>query len=334
MNIFINLDDFFHILHKPLIDNEFQTCGVDAAKQFSSNILNLLAHYKHWAIKYHHINVKVYGIYTCYTRTFKNSLYISNYREKFKDRFNLETGYCYFVNSAIYDSVKIFTTIGQYIPDIYLIDSRYLEPSCVPYYIGEKVNIADWNMLITRDTYDLQYAYKDRWTVLLPKGDNSTIIHRGNMWNYINEKDHIYRDDRDIQYNPALYIYAKAIVGDNYRNIPRLRRIGWKTLFTILDLVKDNHPNEVSDYILQQELISYLKGKKVTDDEFDANLHAVSVEMQSDLIISIDATVIKHQLIDRIDYDALNRLNREVFIRFPLRLEFLCEMNINGKPFV
>lgn len=334
INIFVNLDDFFHILHRPLIDNEFQVYGANAAKQFASNILNLLAHYKHWAIKYHNLDVKVYGVYTYYIRTFKNALYIPNYREKYKQRFNPENEYCYYVNAAIRDSVQIFTTIGQYIPDIYLIDSKYLEPSCIPFYIGENVQKADWNMLITRDTYDLQYAYRDRWTVLRPKGDNSSILNRATMWNYVNEKEHVFRDkDKDIQYEPSLYVYAKSIVGDTYRNIPRLRRVGWKTLFSILDQVTENHSTESSPFILRKELIEFLKGKHMTDEEFDANLHAIDVEMQSNLIMSVDATAIQSQLIDRMDYDALTKLNREVFFRFPLRLDFLCERKIKKNLF-
>lgn len=334
MNIFINLDDFFHMLHRPLIDEEFQNAGVSAAKQFVSNVLNLMAHYKHWAIRYYKIDVKVYAIYTSNIRSFKNSLYTQEYRRKFREYNDPQNTAYFFINNTIQDAIKIFTTISQYIPDIYVVDSKYLEPSCIPLFIGEKVNVADWNMLITRDTYDLQYAYKDKWTVLRPKGDNSSVLHRGNIWNYINEREHVYRDnDIDIQYNPSLFVYAKAIVGDTYRSVPRLRRIGWKTLFKILDNLSCSYDENTSPVVLKEELVKLLKDKKVTDEEFEANIHAIDVDLQVGLIMNIDSIVITSQLIDRMDYNALNKLNQEVFIRFPLRLDFLTDMNIKKIPF-
>ena len=79
MNIFINLDDLFHIMHNPLINSEFQICGKDAPIQLLSNIFNLIAHYRYWAIK-NHYDCKVYAIYTSTIRSFKNNIYIPAYR--------------------------------------------------------------------------------------------------------------------------------------------------------------------------------------------------------------------------------------------------------------
>ena len=83
MNIFINLDDLFHIMHNPLINNEFQICGKDAPKQLVSNIFNLIGHYRYWAIK-NHYKVKIFCIFTSTIRSFKNNIYIPNYRDHFK----------------------------------------------------------------------------------------------------------------------------------------------------------------------------------------------------------------------------------------------------------
>ena len=37
VNIFVNIDDVYHNLHRPLINNEFQVAGQDASKQLVSN---------------------------------------------------------------------------------------------------------------------------------------------------------------------------------------------------------------------------------------------------------------------------------------------------------
>ena len=51
INIFINLDDFYHRLHKPYTDQEFQTTGQNVSRQLMANLLNLVGHYKNWAVK-------------------------------------------------------------------------------------------------------------------------------------------------------------------------------------------------------------------------------------------------------------------------------------------
>ena len=91
MNIFINLDDLFHTLHNPLINNEFQICGRDAPKQLLSNIFNLIGHYRYWAVK-NHYNVKVFVIHTTTLRSFKNNIYIPEYRNTARNSELIEPG--------------------------------------------------------------------------------------------------------------------------------------------------------------------------------------------------------------------------------------------------
>ena len=123
MNIFINLDDLFHIMHNPLINNEFQICGKDAPKQLISNIFNLLGHYRYWAIK-NHYQCKVFGIYTSTIRSFKNNIYIPEYRNRFKLINAKENTSTYFVNVALESALPMIQIIAKYIPDVYLIDSK------------------------------------------------------------------------------------------------------------------------------------------------------------------------------------------------------------------
>lgn len=331
VNIFINIDDLFHMLHKPLINNEFQVCGVNAGKQLISNIFNLIGHYRNWGLK-ERLDITVYGIYTSNIRSFKNSIHVINYRKKFRENNEqMNTAY-FFINEAIRSALPIIPIISNYIPDIYMIDSKYLEPSIIPLYIANEVNKADWNILISRDTYDLQYAYKDKWSYISPKGDNSRLITRKNMWNYLNEKERIYKDPVDLTYDYDLYILAKSLVGDKYRNIPRLRKIGWKTLFKYLDDVKINKADS-GKVTMQLYLLELLKNKKITNEEMNNNIDCTDVEKQVNVMMDIDKTSILYQLIDIEDYENLKVLNNTQFSKYPLNLNFLCNRIVQKSPF-
>jgi len=331
INIFINLDDLFHVLHNPLINDEFQVCGKDAPKQLISNIFNLIGHYRYWAIK-NHYSCKVYAIYTSTIRSFKNNVYIPSYREHFKKINAMEYTSCYFVNNAIQLASPLLAIISKYIPDIYIIDSKYLEPSMIPFYISSNVHKADWNLMVSRDSYDLQYAYRNRWSLLTPKGDNSKVINQHGIWNYVNEKEHVFKEEVDLKYPYELFILSKAVVGDRYRSIPRLRRIGWKTLFKMLDqVIKENEG--AGETTLKLKLIEKIKGRSsLTNNMINDNLNAINMELQEESMMNIDKALINDQIIDVPDYNNLQEMNRTRFLEYPLNLQFLCNTKATNEP--
>jgi hypothetical protein len=322
MNIFINLDDLFHNIHRPLVNNEFQVCGKDSPKQFISNVFNLLGHYRYWCIK-NNFKCKVYGVYTSTMRSFKNNIYNVDYRKKFKDINSESNSQYYFINDTLKVSLPIITAISKFIPDVYIIDSKYLEPSIIPLYITKDNSFGDWNLLITRDPYDLQYAYRNKWSVISPKGEFSKVINQEGIWNYVNIRENVFKDEVDLHYPYSLYIFAKTVVGDKYRSIPRIRKIGWKTLFKYLDDIKGKYPN-ATDTTLQLKLIELLKGKQITDSTLNDNLNTINIELQLDNLIEIDKTSINVQINDVPDYENLKELNRTQFMQYPLNLQFLC----------
>ncbi len=322
INIFIDLDDLFHTLHRPLINNEFQVAGKNASKQFVSNIFNIAGHYRNWAIKEHLIPT-VWLFYTSSKKTFKNSLYVPSYRERFLDiNSDLNTN-TYYINAAIKESYSIMHVISKYIPGVYIIDSKYLEPSIIPNVIVNLGHNKDWNLVVSRDIYMLQYSYMDKTTMVSPKGDNSIFINKGNLWDYIIGRERVYKDDiPHIYYNPELFIYAKALIGDKYRSIPRLKKIGWKTLFNYLN--KAIEDSEIPLDLQIEKLVDLLNSKKVNIEEYNSNLYCSNVELQTDSLLESDKNIILDQIEDMEDYIALNNVNNSIFTRFPINLNFLC----------
>lgn len=334
INIFISLDDVLHNLHRPLINNEFQVCGNEAAQQLVSNIMNLAGHYKQWGAR-RHIRTRVFLIYSTRTKAFKNSIFISSYRDKFaliNDEVNTQY---FFINAAIKLALPIVKNIGDYIEDVFVIDSKYLEPSIIPAFLATCVPFrADWNMLISRDPYDLQYAYRDKWILVSPKGDNTRIVNRGTLWRYIGDRENVFSED--ILYRPELYhhdIYplALAVAGNKYRGIPRLKRIGWKTIFQYLDKSTENATDFMS--VVSSRFLKLLEKKGVPFEKLDANLACVSIDRQVESMNEIDQTLIMDQIQFVDDREALSTINEMYFSKFPLNLQFLLARYEDGNPF-
>lgn len=322
MNIFINLDDFYHILHRPFANREFQVISNNAAKQMTSNIFNLIGHYKNWAIK-NGIKPTVYLIYTTASRTFKNSLHIPSYRDHYLKINSDSNGDFYFINSAIYGAKDIIPVIAKYLRNIYAIDSKYLEPSAVPYYLAKKYP-KDWNIIVSRDEYDLQYCCMDKFSVISPKGDNSSFLTKNTMWDHLITKEDI-KMEHSFHFDPSLYTTMKAIAGDRYRGIPRLKRCGWKTIFKYLDEMGRNaDPSKDIKALQQDKLCQLILSKGVNVDQLNRNLYCVEVAQQVDVFMATDCAIIDNCLEDMEDFVTLNKVNGDIFAEYPLNLNFLC----------
>jgi hypothetical protein len=323
MNIFIDLDDVFHLLHRPIIDNEFQVCGVNASKQLVSNVMNLAGHYRNWSIK-EKIKPTVYLIYTSNDKKFKNNIYIPNYRDHYFDINSNNTDY-FFINKAIHESYDILHVICKYIEGVYLIDSRYLEPCIVPMLLAD-YHKADWNLLISRDTYNLQYCYLDRWSMISSKGNNSVFLNKSDIWSYIVHRANIKHGEENLlNYEPELYVLLKSITGDKYRSVPRLKRCGWKSLFNMLDDAINN--TKYSGNLLEVQLkyiMDILSKKGIKDEDINNNLSCIDIRSQVDILLDTDKFLIFNQILDMEDYAALIKLNNNSFSNYPINLNFLC----------
>lgn len=332
MDIFINLDDVIHNMHRPLVEKEVQACSINAAKQACVHIINLIAHYKHWACK-NRIQCRVFGTYTSQRDHFKNGVYIPSYRDYFSVITDPHNQRYYFVNDAIGKALPIAQNITDYVSNVFLIDSHYLEPSIIPQLLTS-TGIADykWKMVVSRDMYDLQYAYRDRWIFVSPKGENTRIITRADLWRYIAGRERITEERRNMAYyNHDLFPLALAVAGNKLRSIPRLRRIGWRTIFKYLDSITESET--LSIQILSSRFHDLLGSKGVELSQIQNNLACVSVPSQVDVLNDIDKTSITSQLKYVTDHEALGTINEMYFQQFPISIPFLIDDYATGHAF-
>ena len=249
-------------------------------------------------------------------------LFICHSRKHFCDLNHELNGEYYFVNQAIRESEKLFRIMSQYIDKVYIIDSRFLEPSVIPLWFSENVFRASWNIVVSRDLYDLQYSYMDTWSFIYPKGENTRMFDRSNMWEMIASVEKV--KEYSTNYDPSLFPLTFSVVGDPYRNIPRIKRVGWKTLFSILKRVSkyaEDRTKTTLQILLCQELVS----KNTSMESITNNLNAIDIEAQYARIGDIEKADLQSQIIDVPDYENLLELNQMYFSKYPINLPFLTE---------
>ena len=323
VNVFINLDDILHKLHRPQVCQEIQISGDQTGKHIISNILNIIAHYRQWCVR-QGWETRVICYYTSAIHGgFKNNIYTPKYRKHFCEINHEMNSEYYFINRAIIESDKLIKIISQYIDKVYIIDSRFLEPSIVPLWFSEQVFKSTWNIIISRDLYDLQYSYIDSWIFLYPKGNDSKICDYTNLWKFLSEIEKI-NDNTNKDYEPSLYPIILTIVGQKYRNIPRLKRIGWKSIFKVLDRLSDIS-EDFSRTSMEILLVNEIKSKNTSIDDITNNLNSIDIQSQVYSIGEIEKTDLLAQIIDIPDYENLLEMNQLYFSKCPINLPFLTE---------
>ena len=332
IDIFINLDDVFHRIHRPTSNEEVQIMGINAIKHCAVDIVNLLAHYKWWAIK-HGIKVRVFAIYTSSIGSFKNQMFIKEYRGHHNDINRPDNQKFFFVNDAIKGGVPIAKNICNYVRGVYIIDSKYLEPSMVPLYLKQS-GIANykWSMLVSKDEYDYQYAYRDNWFFVSPQGDNTNFVNRSTLWKFVIAKAKLKGEYPNTSlYHHNIYPLGLAIAGNKLRSIPRLKRVGWGSIFKYLDAVTAKETGSVQ--VVTSRLLDLLTDKGVNPDEINRNLACVSVDTQVNTMGAIDKTLIDDQITYTEDHEVLGVLNKQYFDEFPINIPFLTAELPDTKPF-
>ena len=326
MNIFINLDDILHMLHRPLVNNEFLVFGDDASKQLMSNIFNLIAHYKGWVLR-QKIKCNVILYYTSSKARFKNAIYVHNYRKHFTEINEKMNTKFYYINSAIRESLPLVSVISNYIEKVYSLDSSYIEPSVIPFYIYNEIFKADWNILISRDIYDFQYSYMGNWSVISAKGDYSACINSSNLWELIKNKNNIEMETHN--YPVSILPLALSIVGDRFREIKSIKKIGWKSFFKIMESIyQDEESHDVTQDILEIALCNkiFINSKdKSAVENLNNNIQAVSIKSQYNSMGDIDKTMIMSQIKDIPDIDNFQMMNKIYFSTYPINVNNLTK---------
>lgn len=325
VNIFINLDDINSRFKNVKSNQEFQCCGAGAFKQYISNVFNLAAHYRQWAFR-KGLKSKIYIYYSTAAGGFTSNVLVKGYRTRFIDDCNVNNAKCFYVNNTINLAEPYMKQISEYVDGIYIIDTKAEEPSVLPYLISVE-RPADWNFVLSKDRIDLQYALYDKFSVLYPSSVyGAKLINSADLWNFIAMKESII-SPYVCHYDPRLYMTVLGVVGDVRRSVPKVKRIGWKSIFDYLDEIWEKNKDH-SIYTMIDALEDKIQSKgNESYQAFNNNLLALSMKSRYESMSKANKEYILMQLTDMIDLESLNQMNRDpaLFANWPINITFLTE---------
>lgn len=321
VNIFINFDCIMKSLANKEI-NDFSTSN-DSKKlalRVIGNIINLASHYRHYFYKRRiYTRIIIFSTFPVERHEYKNRVFNPHYKKNFDDKIvNINTPATRIIINQAIPMLKI---IFDYIEDVHFITTDNLESSIIPlvYLRDIQKETESDNIIITKDKFDYQYVAKD-FILFRPKLADSYCITRDNLiQTLIDENDLKCKETVDASF----INFINSVVGDGYRNVPKLKRVGISTLLKFINKgIKENiiSPRDNSIYLLS-ELV-----KPEFRRELMNNYRILDLDGQYMTVTISDKYNIKTQCDNKFDNNSLKELVNNYFTDFPVYIDELVNV--------
>ena len=340
VNIFISFESLYNSLRR----NDVEKIVMEADKKqlkglyrcMMSNFINVAAHYREYfnrhkiatnIIYYYNEIVDDYSMYN-------NSAFISGYRDYFAETlFDTERSA---INGMVADSVQFMELITEYIDGVYMVSTKELESSLVPYVILMQNKFpANMNIMITKDEYDYSYLLKN-FLIISKYKKEPIILTKYNLMKFLDFKNDCTNKDEKFTLHPNLFPFIQAFLGDKKRSIGKIPKVGYKSVREcIMQLYEigyifNEDPETMSFNNLTAVLAdvnpSILKDNTMIDDL--CRFHqAFDLDYQYSVASKAQIEDVMSCLKNKYDYSALAELNNKYFDYCPLMLMELERYN-------
>lgn len=315
INVFINLDCVVRkMISMPT--ERYSRISKSTAQEFTSNVLNLAAHYRSYFTK-HKLYSKIYIYFTSPVKEYRNTTYNEKYRNNWFIKLCLSPDYK-IIGKTIRESLEIIQIITEYIEGVYFIQSGTIEGSVIPSIINSEYESGYHNFIVTDDLYDFQYVNND-YHIIYPRKDESILLDKNTMMDYVKLLANI--GDEIKTPNALTYPFILSVLGDKRREIPRLSRFGMTSILKTINKCIDKQI--ITDRTFNINMMLKVVKEEARPALLD-NFYTVDIKSQFKVLYSNEIHFIMNQIKDKFDDKSLKEINQTYFPDIPIQLIELC----------
>lgn len=323
VNVFINLDSLIRSLTSNNIcdvinssdDNDFKR----QLRNCISNILNLAAHYRrYFTTRQRYSRVYIYASYPFVDLNTSNNVFISDYRKNYYANINKPSAHS--LKNILTESFKMGKIISEYIEEVYLITANNMETSLIPKIIKQEFQQSDdFNIIVTKDTYEYQYVLDD-YVILRPKiQDMSYAINKDNLIETIKFENKVKSKET---VDASFYPFICTIMGDKNRSIHKLSGLGISKIIKLINKsIEKGLISETNNDVYSFSRLIDVKNQRL----FLNNFNVIDLESQMKFLSIKDKMNVKVCIRDRFDNLGLAKINDDLFKDCPINVEDLTE---------
>lgn len=313
VNVYLNLEMVLKTLLNRDVEQYVQVRPDEKHQEFIANVLNFIAHYRLFFTK-NKLKSRVFLYANDVESTyFRNQVSIPTYREFFKDKLTIRNHRSHFVRLLTH-TFKQIETIAEYIEDVHFIRTREIEPSLVPLFVMRELDKpAEMQFIVSNDRYDYQYALHGAY-ILRPKKEHSYIVHEQNLWRLVKLEEKLVNE---VELPPAFYPVVLAMLGDKYRNIPKIKGVGLFALMKVLRKALDDR--QITESMNSVHAIANAMTEKLRPMLIE-NSYATDLHIQYLVLTTVDRMNLEKKFVNRFDNVGLKQINETYFVDSPIML--------------
>ena len=325
VNIFINLESIYSLFHNRLIEEKLTSLEKPELSNhyvdMVSGIVNIAAHYRLFFTKNKiKSNIVFYYNPTQTYSKYNSIMYNDSYRSKYVEKYSINPAF-ELCNMLIQQSAKNIKDILFYIDSSYLIYSDRIESSVIPLtLVNEKKLDGKINIMITKDMYDLQYANKN-FLIIYPDKEDSKMITKNNLFKFVKQKEEC---DNEFELPPYLYSFMLSVIGDKKRSIPKLKGVGFTTIYKNLSKLYRALDIDVNEFISFEQLASSIKEDEMfpnkNKERVVKNYMTIDIDRQYNIISDTQKINLYEQIVDKYDPEELKKMNDKYFEFSPIHI--------------
>ena len=319
VNVFINMESVLNYLSnirdldkKIMTEDEFPAI-------ITSDILNLAAHYKRF-FRSNNLETRVFLYMTDPTsNSFREQKINEDYRSYYLTKFNANPRYQTLTEKLVNEILPEATTICEFIPNVYFIQTKNVDASVVPLVIS-KLYPTSKNVIVTGDIFDTQYTFYPQFVVHYIR---KSPLYSSTSWTLKGYLKEIFKKEPDqetevnLLSNLSMYLTMLSVVGDKIRSIDPIKRVG---VISVIKYLRNGIEDKIINY--DTESIELLKRCFPDDmqEELENNFYQFSIKDKEINLSESECFDIKNQIVDRFDNNSLLKLNATKFYHHQLML--------------
>ena len=331
-NLYISLESLYNLFRKPNYEDAFESLSKKelkaAYRHCVSAMINVAAHYREY-FKRHQIRTNIVFYYNEITDDFtkyNNSGLNPDYRMHWFNSLHRMDRWA--INNMVMDSIPIMKIICDYLEDVYMVSVTHLESSMVPFMIHMQGELpTNMNVIVTNDPYDFNYCNYN-FMIITKYAMQPMVLTKRNLIPFASFRlGNEYEPPAKI--HPRLFPFILACCGDKKRSIPKVAKLGYRTIYKNLmklydaGYIFDEDPDTMNIqnllHVLNNESFHILTKEGVAS-AIMGNYKVMDYETQYKQISKTQFKKTFHQLTNKTDINALVDLNERYFGDFPLKL--------------
>jgi hypothetical protein len=285
----------------------------------SSNIINMAAHFRNYFATRQGKYTNIVFYYSLEESKYEKEVYPEYRKTYYEKRFGKNPDFV-MINELIRDNIKLCEIISDYLPHIYFVNSKDINPILVPYHFMEYQLPEEMAVVYSNDKIQsLNCAFYKNTKFLTANYGNVSLYKRLDLLDYYSGTD-------EYNYSLGLLPYTMAIAGYKKYDISGVKgyaeKKACKYINHLIDIGILSDARYQNKEMFLEDFCKDTKFKEENKDIVKRNIDLFHLPTMYEKLSEADkerAFAVK----DLVDIKSIISINDEYYTKYPLQLEEL-----------